>query len=729
MRLPHCLIPIVLCVSSNLLAEEKADKELLPIPDKLVVLTFDDCNKSDRAFVADVVKEHGFGATFFVTEGLGFLKSKKNYTTWEEIVELHGMGFEIGNHTKAHRGVGSLNKEKLAESLEHIDQRCAENGIPRPTTFCYPGFGHNLRAVEVLDEKKIYTFARRGVRPEYEEGGHGSRGPAYDPKFDHPLLVPTTWYSGPESGFDDLKWAIEQARDGEIAVLCYHGVPAIEHPWVNTDPEAFKNHMQYLKDEGCTVIAMRDLSKYVDSSIRAADPYENIAMRQAIVRQTVEIGSRRELFVDEHMIDLIEGDGKLHLHQPAPEEVVLTTDKPWEGNTSAYYTIFQDDDLYRMYYRGSHYNEETKKATHREVTCYAQSKDGIHWTKPELGLFDFEGSKANNIVWDGIGTHCFTVFKDENPKCQAEAKFKAISRGRPNGKKGLYVFQSPDGIHWSLIRDEPVITDGAFDSQNLAFWDAHAGAYRAFHRFFGDGVRAIKTETSDDFVNWSEPAVVTYGDAPNEHLYTNAVQPYSRAPHILIGFPTRYLPDQGQRVEPTFMASRDGGLTFRRWLDPVIPESAPKDRGGNRSNYMTWGLLSLPGRSDELSVYASEAYYTGPDSRLRRFTYRVDGFVSFRAEGGATLRTKPVVFEGSLLEVNYAASGGDALRAELQDANGRPLEGFTLDVCEPVTGDSTGHTIEWKGADLRSLEGRPIRIKFQLNGGGDLFSFQFREGE
>ena len=86
---------------------------LEPIPDKLVVLGFDDCNKSDRHFVADVLKKHGFGATFYVTEGLGFHSGKGHYVTWEEIVELHKMGFEIGNHTKSHPNVTRLSREQL----------------------------------------------------------------------------------------------------------------------------------------------------------------------------------------------------------------------------------------------------------------------------------------------------------------------------------------------------------------------------------------------------------------------------------------------------------------------------------------------------------------------------------------------------------------------------------------------------------------------------------------
>ncbi len=450
----------------------------------------------------------------------------------------------------------------------------------------------------------------------------------------------------------------------------------------------------------------------------------------------IEIGSHRELFIDSYLVEKFQGDAELVLHKPRPREVVLVTDKPWEGNTSAYYTIFRDGDLYRMYYRGSHYDETKREAAHREVTCYAESEDGIVWTKPELGLFEFNGSKRNNIVWDGIGTHCFVVFKDKNPSCETDSRYKAIARGRPRGNKGLYVFKSPDGIIWSQIGDGPVITEGAFDSQNLAFWDPHAKLYREYHRTFVDGVRAIMTGTSKDFVQWTDPVLLEYGQAPKQHLYTNAVQTYFRAPQILLGFPTRYLPQQGSRVEPTFMASRDG-RTFRRWLEAVIPESAPKDRSGNRSNYMTWGMVQLPGNDRELSVYATEAYYKGPDSRVRRFSYRVDGFTSLRGIHDGALTTKPLVFEGNRLSVNFATlpttnrpnaiSPGGSLRIELQDADGEPLAGYSLNDCDRLHGDEIEKTVTWKGrANLTEIKGKPIRMLFALRH-ANLYSFRFSE--
>lgn len=451
-------------------------------------------------------------------------------------------------------------------------------------------------------------------------------------------------------------------------------------------------------------------------------------------------GTQRELFIDGHMIEKMTGDVRQLLQQPEPKEVVLTTDALWEGNTCAYYTIFRDGDLFRMYYRGSHWDTSTKKATHREVTCYAESRDGVNWVKPNLGLFEFNGSKDNNIVLDGLGTHCFVAFKDENPNARPEARYRGVSRGWPLGKTGLYIYESPDGIRWKMTQSEPVITQGEFDSQNLAFWDARIGKYREYHRIFVDGIRAIMTATSDDFVQWSKPELLGYQEGiPNQHLYTNAILPYARAPHLYLGFPTRYLPNDGQRVEPTLMVSRDG-LNFHRWLEPIVPESAPKDRGGNRSNYMAWGLVELPGRANHLSAYATEAYYAGPDSRLRRFEYRKDGFVSVNGGTlGGVLITKPIQL-GRLadrLTLNYRTAEGGLVRVGLYRPDGNAIPGFSLAECRALAGDQLSEAVMWKSvqgnvvgktsADISQLrKSHPVlQLRIELKN-ADLFSIQFQ---
>lgn len=441
------------------------------------------------------------------------------------------------------------------------------------------------------------------------------------------------------------------------------------------------------------------------------------ATRAAEASALLALGTRRELFLDDFLIAQLEG-AELKAHQPAPRDVVITCDAPWEGNTSAYYTLFADNDRFRMYYRGAHWDVAAKKEAHPEFACYAESRDGLTFTKPKLGLFEFNGSKENNIVLTGTGTHCFTAFKDANPAAPAEARYKAVSAVF---KKGLYAYQSPDGVRWSWMQPAPIITDGAFDSQNLAFWDSARGEYRAYWRFFTKGVRAIRTATSKDFIHWENQADLRYVDSPDEHLYTNAVMPYARAPHLFIGFPTRFQPKH-QQVEPVFMSSRDGVL-FKRWAEPIIPITAPKDRDGNRSNYMTWGLLQLPGQDRELSVYATEAYYAGPGSRVRRFVFRTDGFVSVRASAaGGTLLTKPLTFTGAKLSVNLASKG--PTRVELQDASGKALPGFALADCTPITGDFIEHTVNWRGGSLAAHAGKAVRLKFELKD-ADVFALKF----
>lgn len=444
----------------------------------------------------------------------------------------------------------------------------------------------------------------------------------------------------------------------------------------------------------------------------------------------LHLGSRRELFVDDYLIEELGGGAKLHMHRPAPQEVVVIYDRPWEGNTSAYVTLFRDDAKFRMYYRGWHHDGVPKKSAHPELACYAESRDGIHWKKPNLGLVEFQGNRRNNIVWNGIGTHNFTPFKDSNPRANRKARYKALARGEPEDRTdqkiphGLFAFGSPDGIHWTLLQKEPVITEGAFDSQNLAFWDSERKRYAAYHRHFRDGIRDIMTECSDDFLHWTRPEFLSYGDAPKEHLYTNAIQPYFRAPHLFIGFPTRFQPATEQ-VEPVLMTSRDT-LRFNRWPQELIPITAPKDRDGNRSNYMAHGLLELPGRPGELSVYATEAYYAGPGSRLRRFTYRTDGFASLRAtdQQEGELITRLFRFSGDRLHLNVAAREGH-VRVELQNSSGTAIPGRSLADCRPIQLDAIDHLVSWRtGQNLRRFSGQPVRLRISLRN-ADLFAMQF----
>ncbi len=436
----------------------------------------------------------------------------------------------------------------------------------------------------------------------------------------------------------------------------------------------------------------------------------------------------REIFVDLQRLHS-HREVALKPHYPVAQEVVLTCDAPWEGNVSGYYTFFADDDRFRVYYRGSHYDTAAKKTSHIEVTCYAESKDGIHWVKPKLGIIEFEGSKENNIVWTSLATdrneggasHNFTPFKDHNPDCPADAKYKAF--GVRNGN-GLAAFKSANGVHWSRVQEAPVITDGAFDSQNLAFWDPNKKLYVAYYRDFRNKkVRDIKLATSPDFIQWTKGEYLNYGDAADEQLYTNAIAPYFRAPQIYLGFPTRYQP-KTEQVEPILMTSRDG-FHFHRWSEPLIPITAPQDRQGNRSNYMASGLLQLPGQDREISLYATEAYYAGPASRVRRFTIRTDGFISLHADAIGEVVTKPVSLNGGTMTLNYTVEPGGELLVELLDSAGKPIPGFTAEDCVPLTGDEIDQAVNWKkGSDLSAVSTGPVQIRFVMKS-CDLYAMSF----
>ena len=223
------------------------------VPDGLVVLTFDDSVASQATFVAPLLKKYGFGATFYITEGFEFATDKVHYLTWEQIKALHADGFEIGNHTRAHKGVNTQKSAEIVADVEYIEKRCVEHGIPIPVTLSYPGYATSSAATEVLRQRG-YRLARAG----------GAK--VFDPTKDEPLTLPQAFDSKPDSTLEQLKAAVAQAKDGKIAVLTFHGVPDIRHPWVNTEQVKFAVYMAYLKETGCRVVALRDIVPYLPAA-------------------------------------------------------------------------------------------------------------------------------------------------------------------------------------------------------------------------------------------------------------------------------------------------------------------------------------------------------------------------------------------------------------------------------------------------------------------------------
>lgn len=285
------------------------------IPDRLVVLTFDDSSKSHFTVARPILRKHRFGATFFVTEGFDFPTNKTDYMTWDEIAQLHDDGFEIGNHTIDHGAVSSKNIEHVSRTVQAINARCREHGIPETVSFAYPGNAFAVEALPALRKLGI-QFARRGGSPEYAyEVG---KGIAYEPGLDHPLLVPTTGDARPTWTLENLKAAVSLARHGKIAVLQFHGVPDTAHDWVSTRAKDFEAYMQYLADEKFTVISMRDLVRYVDPTVFPANPLGIIEDRKRQIERNLDGSNARPAKEDGELRYWL--DNALVQHQFSPAE-------------------------------------------------------------------------------------------------------------------------------------------------------------------------------------------------------------------------------------------------------------------------------------------------------------------------------------------------------------------------------------------------------------------------
>lgn len=254
------------------------DNAASSVPKKLVVLTFDDGNISDLTTVAPILKEHGFGATFYITSGW---VGKPGRLNWKQVKELHNQGFDIGNHSTSHPNMLHISENDIREQIISFDDACAEHGIPKATSFAYPGGHHDRRMVKALAAQG-YLTARRAVSPEYPLHESGGPGPNYEPSEDDPFLIPGAYVRGNLSSSDqEFEEALSRARNGSICVLIYHGVPDV-HSHCSTSVELFTKDMHYLKNNGFTVISVRDLSSYIDLTKRPKDIYEPLFARLGI---------------------------------------------------------------------------------------------------------------------------------------------------------------------------------------------------------------------------------------------------------------------------------------------------------------------------------------------------------------------------------------------------------------------------------------------------------------
>jgi hypothetical protein len=458
------------------------------------------------------------------------------------------------------------------------------------------------------------------------------------------------------------------------------------------------------------------------------------------IGQVLQLGSQRELFVDHYLIERMAGV-ELRLHEPRREGVALKFDRPWEGGFSCYTTVIKDGPTYRMYYRGM--PNARPDDSPEAVVCYAESPDGITWTKPNLDLFTIRGTRENNVIFTNSPySHNFSPLLDPRPGVPEAERYKALAG---DSKRGLHAFKSADGIHWSPMQAGPVFTNGIFDSQNVAFWSAAEQQYvcyfRSWKKLGKEGFRWISRTTSKDFVQWTEPVEMDFGDTPPEHLYTNGTHPYYRAPQIYIALAKRFFPTKaaltleqarslvsnpGYRVassDSVFFTSRGGNRYDRTFMEAFLRPGPSAADWVARDNTPALGVL--PANDREMFLYRV-SHYAQPTCHMARYVLRADGFVSVHAPfRGGELLTKPFTFSGSKLALNFQTSAAGGLRVEIQDEAGKAIPGFALAECPETIGDEIDRVVSWSGgADVAQLAGKAVRLRFVLRD-ADLYSLRF----
>lgn len=483
-------------------------------------------------------------------------------------------------------------------------------------------------------------------------------------------------------------------------------------------------------------------------SAKLISPLAALRVSTLSAAPAIDLGSQRELMIDHHLIDFLQ-DAELRPQTPHNEGLAFGFERPHEGVFSGYVTIITlpDGSGYRAYYRGL--PVAVGAGSPEEITAYAESPDGITWTKPG----------DNVILRDDRGVaHNFSIFYDTKPGVPAAERWKGI--GGLN-RTGLFRMVSADGIMWRKFEGDATMLSAVpesanhyrFDSQNLAFWSESEQQYVCYFRHvravegMGDRVRLIGRATSPDFVNWTDEGEMSFrradgSAAPIEHLYTNQTSPDLRAPHIYAAIAARFLPGRqvltGAEAEqvgvnPTYfndisdsilMTTRGGTVYDRTFMEGFARPGIGLGNWTSRTNYPALNVIQTG--PAEMSCYVQKAYGQ-PDHRLERYSMRLDGFSSLHVGyDGGEMVTKPFTFSGDELEINYSTSAAGSIRVELQNADGTPLPGYTLADAREIIGDQIARTVAWtQGASVTALAGQTIRMRVVLQD-ADLFSLRFQ---
>ena len=454
-----------------------------------------------------------------------------------------------------------------------------------------------------------------------------------------------------------------------------------------------------------------------------------LAATGAYAQQPAQIGSYRQLFVDDAMVAGI-SNVTYTLHQPTKHAVggvptpVVMADQPWEQLLFIYGTTIYDQQsrMYKMWY------ESMPDSTTTDI-CYATSTDGVNWTKPNLGVTAYGGSTANNIVGGfDFYTDGFGVIKDVSDPNPAR-RYKMLTY---KGGDTFAAMVSPDGINWS----GPINTGASATYQTgdvlSTYYDTGLKKYVGLTKRYINGVRSRTITYSDDFVTWTAPTTLLTPDAQDPAT----AQLYSQVGYMYEGMRIGYVSvydTATQKIDTQLVSSRDG-LSWQRYRQrtPFILNGAAGQFDSGMAIADCAGLVTT---DNKILIYYSGSNFDhngnvigGGVSRsdIGMAELRKDGFVSADAgAAGGTPTTTPFVLPTGRLTINATTAPGGSIRAELLDANGLVLAGYEAGNSSVFAGDSLNALQEWSGRDIdESLLGTPVALRFYITD-GSLYSFGF----
>jgi hypothetical protein len=401
--------------------------------------------------------------------------------------------------------------------------------------------------------------------------------------------------------------------------------------------------------------------------------------------------------------------------------------------------------------------------------CYAESEDGITWHKPEIGLIMFQGSTSNNLVApldERQSMQGATVYIDD--RAPAESRYRLWTKYQPRDDEveagvspGLWAMHSPDGLNWTYDEGQPNPSDQMCDTQNVFFWDDRIEQYVGYTRVHetqlrdeaaemqhGKRYRSVGRITSQDFRTWSQPTlIVLQGDSldlsaalpadsverPQMDFYTNAVYKHSEADDAYFMMPAAYhhweADDSPATMDVQLLTSRDG-IIWNRMGDrePFLRRGLDGTPNGGMIMANVWPVHT---DSETWIYYAgrgnlhNSAARDGSNTGLFRAVLRRDGWVSADTGlSGGEFVTPPVTHSGISLELNVDCGAGGWLAAEIQDVEGRAIEGYALKDCETVTNNAIAARVSWTGPGHKIPSEEPIRLRVAMRS-AKLYSFRF----